>query len=116
MVTFLISAPKALCAPFSLLFLFALLARTISLAAGQTRPSYHLTPKEKWMNDPQHPFFLGGEYHLYYLWNSDWNTANPGAGGTEWYHVTSTDMVNWTDQGVAIRKYQPNPPNGKSLG
>ncbi|KAH6624777.1 glycosyl hydrolase [Chaetomium sp. MPI-SDFR-AT-0129] len=116
MATLLISAPKALSARFSLLFLFGLLATAIPLAAGQTRPSYHLTPKEKWMNDPQRAFYLGGKYHLYYLWNSNWNTANPGAGGTEWYHVTSTNMVDWTDQGVAIRKYQPNPGNGKNLG
>ncbi|GAB1213292.1 hypothetical protein ATERTT37_002441 [Aspergillus terreus] len=41
---------------------------------------------------------------------------NPGAGGTEWYHVTSTDMVQWTRQGVAIQKYRPNPPAGVILG
>lgn len=68
------------------------------------------------MNDPQRPFFLGGEWHLYYLWNSDWDKSNPGAGGTEWYHVTSSNMVDWAREGVAIRKYQPNPPNGEILG
>jgi levanbiose-producing levanase len=116
MATFLIFTPKGF--PFGsfLLLLFGLLAELIPLAAGQMRPSYHITPKEKWMNDPQRPFFLGGEWHLYYLWNSDWDTSNPGAGGTEWYHVTSTDMVDWTDQGVAIRKYQPNTPGGQNLG
>lgn len=68
------------------------------------------------MNDPQRALFLDGEWHLYYLWNSDWETSNPGAGGTEWFHVTSTDMVHWTRQGVAIEKYQPNPPSGEILG
>src|SRR3954469_5015363 len=80
------------------------------------RPSYHITPETKWLNDPQRPFFLGGEWHLYYLWNSNWNESNPGSGGTEWYHVTSVDMVQWTRRGVAIRKYQPNPPSGVILG
>jgi levanbiose-producing levanase len=112
MVAFPNFAPKELLS----FLLFGLLAQAIPVAAGQTRPSYHITPREKWMNDPQRPFFLGGEWHLYYLWNSDWNTANPGAGGTEWYHVTSTNMVDWTARGVAIRKYQPNPGNGVYLG
>ncbi|KAB5531264.1 glycosyl hydrolase [Coniochaeta sp. 2T2.1] len=93
-----------------------LLAASVPVVSGQTRPSYHLTPTTKWMNDPQRPFFQGGEWHLYYLWNSNWDQSNPGAGGTEWYHVTSSDMVHWTSQGVAIRKYQPNPPRGTILG
>lgn len=68
------------------------------------------------MNDPQRPFFLGGEWHLYYLWNSDWDKLSPGSGGTDWYHITSVDMVNWTRQGVAIKKFQPNPSSGVILG
>lgn len=108
--------------PMKLVFrLFLLLstglpARVIPLVAGQTRPSYHITPEAKWMNDPQRPLYLGGEWHLYYLSNSDWDSSNPGAGGTEWYHVTSPNMVDWTAQGVAIPKYQPNPPDGQILG
>ncbi|CEL03779.1 hypothetical protein ASPCAL04922 [Aspergillus calidoustus] len=88
----------------------------IRSVSGQTRPSYHITPETKWMNDPQRALFLSGKWHLYYLWNSDWDRSNPGAGGTEWYHVTSTDMVQWTRQGVAIEKYQPNPASGLILG
>lgn len=95
---------------------FCLVGSVIPLVAGQTRPSYHITPETKWMNDPQRPFFAGGEWHLYYLYNSNWDTSNPGAGGTEWYHVTSSDMVHWTRRGVAIRKYQPNPSTGAFLG
>ena len=84
--------------------------------AGVTRPSYHVTPESNWMNDPQRPFFLGGEWHMYYLYNADFNEANPRAGGgTEWYHVTSTDLVSWTRRGVAIEKYKPN-QNGVYLG
>ncbi|KAJ5978641.1 glycosyl hydrolase [Penicillium viridicatum] len=94
----------------------ALFASTVPLAACQARPSYHITPETKWMNDPQRPFFLGDEWHLYYLYNSDFVSSDPGSGGTEWYHVTSTDMVNWTRRGVAIEKYKPNPPNGVNLG
>ncbi|KFY37222.1 hypothetical protein V494_04859 [Pseudogymnoascus sp. VKM F-4513 (FW-928)] len=84
--------------------------------ASDTRPSYHITPDSNWMNDPQRPFFLGEEWHMYYLYNADFNEANPSAGGgTEWYHVTSTDLVHWTRRGVAIEKYKPN-QNGVYLG
>lgn len=65
------------------------------------RPAYHLTPEQRWMNDPQRPFFLDGRWHLYYLYNAD----HPEGNGTSWYHATSTDLVHWRDEGVAIEKY-----------
>ncbi|MGC5172206.1 glycoside hydrolase family 32 protein [Microbacterium sp. DT81.1] len=66
------------------------------------RPDIHLTPDQNWMNDPQRPFFAGDEWHLYYLYNSDY----PDGNGTEWFHATSTDLVTWQNRGVAIPKYQ----------
>ncbi|MDW4573928.1 glycoside hydrolase family 32 protein [Microbacterium sp. M3] len=65
------------------------------------RPGIHLTPGENWMNDPQKPFLLDGVWHYYYLYNADY----PDGNGTAWYHATSTDLVHWTDEGVAIDKY-----------
>ncbi|MEU1972558.1 glycoside hydrolase family 32 protein [Microbacterium sp. NPDC019599] len=65
------------------------------------RPAVHLTPDQHWMNDPQRPFLLDGVWHYYYLYNAD----HPEGNGTAWYHATSTDLVHWTDQGVAIDKY-----------
>lgn len=70
--------------------------------ASGYRPSYHITPRENWMNDPQRPFWLDGLWHYYYLYNSGY----PGGNGTEWYHLTSTDLVHWKDEGVAIEKYK----------
>lgn len=70
--------------------------------ASQYRPSYHITPEENWMNDPQRPFFLNGLWHYYYLYNADY----PDGNGTAWYHLTSTDLQHWEDQGVAIEKYR----------
>lgn len=66
------------------------------------RPSAHLTPQTRWMNDPQRPVFADGLWHLYYLYNAD----HPDGNGTAWYHVTSTDLVHWSDEGVAIEKYR----------
>ena len=70
--------------------------------ASAYRPAYHLTPRENWMNDPQRPFWLDGQWHYYYLYNAGYPEEN----GTEWYHVTSTDLVHWKDEGVAIEKYK----------
>ncbi|KAF2419657.1 glycoside hydrolase family 32 protein [Microbacterium sp. B35-30] len=65
------------------------------------RPGIHITPGENWMNDPQKPFLLDGVWHYYYLYNADY----PDGNGTAWYHATSTDLVHWKDEGVAIEKY-----------
>lgn len=70
--------------------------------SSQYRPSYHITPERDWMNDPQRPFFLNGLWHYYYLYNAD----HPKGNGTEWYHLTSKDLVTWKDEGVAIQKYK----------
>lgn len=71
-------------------------------AWSEYRPATHLTPGQNWMNDPQRPFFLDGLWHFYYLYNADY----PAGNGTEWYHATSTDLVHWKDEGVAIEKYK----------
>lgn len=71
-----------------------------------TRANYHFTVPDKWKNDPQKPIYFDGEYHYYYLYNGDY----PDGNGTEWRHATSTDLVEWTDEGVAIPKYTT--PNG----
>ncbi len=65
------------------------------------RANYHFTVPDKWMNDPQRPVYFKGKYHYYYLYNKDY----PNGNGTEWRHATSTDLVHWQDQGVAIPKY-----------
>ena len=70
--------------------------------ASEFRPSYHITPGKNWMNDPQRPILLDGVWHYYYLYNAGYPKEN----GTEWYHLTSTDLVHWKNEGVAIAKYK----------
>ncbi|RBA11810.1 hypothetical protein FPRO05_14198 [Fusarium proliferatum] len=91
-------------------------ASAVLAAPTNTRPSYHVMSERKWMSDPQRPFFLGNEWHLYYLYNSNYDISNPSSGGTEWYHITSTDMVHWTRRDIALEKYKPNPASGIILG
>ena len=62
------------------------------------RPVFHHTPKYGWMNDPNGMFYKDGVWHLYYQFNpygSMW-------GNMHWAHSTSTDLVNWEHQPVAI--------------
>ncbi|SFT15020.1 glycoside hydrolase family 32 protein [Paenibacillus sp. BC26] len=62
------------------------------------RPSYHFTPPHNWMNDPNGPFQLGGEYHLFY----QHNPSAPEWGTIHWGHAKSTDLVNWTHLPFAL--------------
>ena len=62
------------------------------------RPSYHHAPERGWMNDPNGLFFKDGVWHLYYQYNpygSMW-------GNMHWAHSTSTDLLHWQQQPVAL--------------
>ncbi len=64
------------------------------------RPKYHVTPPINFMNDPNGLFYneLTGEYHTYY----QWNPTQMKGGNQVWGHASSTDLLNWTDYGIAI--------------
>ena len=62
------------------------------------RPAYHHTPLYGWMNDPNGMFYKDGTYHLYFQYNpygSQWENMT-------WGHSTSTDLVHWQAQPIAI--------------
>lgn len=63
------------------------------------RPAFHHTPIYGWMNDPNGMFYKDGVWHLYYQYNpygSKWQNMT-------WAHSTSTDLVNWKHEPIAIR-------------
>ncbi|MFC3881437.1 glycoside hydrolase family 32 protein [Algoriphagus namhaensis] len=62
------------------------------------RPEYHFTPPTGWMNDPNGMFFLDGTYHLFYQHYPDSTVWGP----MHWGHATSTDMLTWEHQPIAI--------------
>ncbi|WP_409474284.1 glycoside hydrolase family 32 protein [Streptomyces sp. HC307] len=73
------------------------------------RARYHFTVPDQWKNDPQRPIWVDGEYHYYYLYNPDYFTGGTTA-GTAWRLATSTDLVRFTDRGIAVPK--DTTPNG----
>lgn len=62
------------------------------------RPKIHFSPKAHWINDPNGMVYYKGTYHLffqYHPYSSVW-------GPMHWGHATSSDMINWTEQPIAI--------------
>ncbi|GAB3519097.1 glycoside hydrolase family 32 protein [Photobacterium alginatilyticum] len=62
------------------------------------RPSWHIAPPQGLLNDPNGFIYHQGEYHLFYQ-------LYPFACDHKdkyWAHVTSTDLINWTTQRVAL--------------
>jgi len=68
------------------------------LATDPLRPQYHLLPARNWMNDPNGPIYFQGRYHMFYQYNPQgavWGNMN-------WAHATSSDMVHWQHEPIAL--------------
>ena len=62
------------------------------------RPAAHFTAATSWLNDPNGLLYHDGVYHLFFQ-------TNPHAsvwGNLSWGHATSTDLVTWAEQEIAI--------------
>jgi fructan beta-fructosidase len=57
------------------------------------RGQYHFSPKVGWMNDINGLVFQGGKYHMIYQWGE---FVRHGG------YATSTDLIHWKDEGVAL--------------
>lgn len=57
------------------------------------RGQYHFSPKTGWMNDINGLVYQGGKYHMIYQWGE-----RVRHGG----YATSTDLLHWKDEGVAL--------------
>lgn len=62
------------------------------------RLSYHLMPPVGLLNDPNGFIQFEGIYHLFY----QWNPFKTGHGAKFWGHYTSSDLVNWTHENIAL--------------
>ena len=70
----------------------------IRAEADPHRPRFHFVSPAGWLNDPNGVSQWNGTYHLFYQYNPE------GAFHHRilWGHATSTDLVTWTDQPVAL--------------
>jgi fructan beta-fructosidase len=62
------------------------------------RPQLHFTSPPNWINDPNGPIFLNGQYHLFFQLNpfgDQW-------GHMSWGHAVSSDLVHWKQLPVAL--------------
>jgi levanase/fructan beta-fructosidase len=66
--------------------------------ADTFRPALHYAARNTWLNDPNGLIHHEGVYHLYYQNNPLGNVW----GNMSWGHATSTDLLAWTEQPVAI--------------
>ena len=64
----------------------------------EERPSFHLSPRSGWMNDPNGFCFYKGKYHMfyqYYPYEAIW-------GPMHWGHAVSTDLLHWEFMPAAL--------------
>jgi levanase/fructan beta-fructosidase len=80
--------------------MFLALAFTLAtrVMADDFRPIYHFVPEENWMNEPNGLIKIKSTWHLFYQHNP---TANVW-GNLNWGHATSSDLVQWTHEPLAI--------------
>lgn len=62
------------------------------------RPSVHYSTKNTWVNDPNGLIHHNGRYHLFY----QNNPCGSVHGNLSWGHATSTDLIAWEEQPLAI--------------
>ncbi|MGV0111137.1 GH32 C-terminal domain-containing protein [Arthrobacter sp. CP30] len=70
----------------------------IDPASQQYRPFIHFSPEKNWMNDPNGMVYYKGQYHLFFQHNPYGTTW----GNMSWGHATSTDLLQWEEQPLAI--------------
>jgi len=77
-------------------------------AADPFRPGFHLSPDVGLLNDPNGFIHYQGKYHLFY----QWNPLACKHGAKFWGHVTSTDLLHWEHQPVALVPAEEYERNG----
>ena len=59
---------------------------------------FHFRPHWGWVNDPNGLIEWHGVHHLFFQHKPDW----PHSDSLHWGHATSTDLISWTEQPIAL--------------
>lgn len=62
------------------------------------RPALHFSPRAGWMNDPNGMILVGDVWHLFFQHDPDSTVHGP----MHWGHATSTDLLHWQEQPIAL--------------
>lgn len=62
-------------------------------------PALHIRPPRGWVNDPNGICRIDGRYHVFF----QYNPAAPVHGDIHWGHVSSDDLIAWTEEPIALR-------------
>ncbi|MGI3782058.1 MAG: glycoside hydrolase family 32 protein, partial [Janthinobacterium lividum] len=65
---------------------------------GPGFPRLHVRPRWGWLNDPNGLIKVDGTYHVFF----QHNPYEPVHGHIHWGHVSSTDLLSWTEHPVAL--------------
>ena len=72
-------------------------------------PAHHIRPALGWLNDPNGVCRVDGTWHVFF----QYNPTEPRHGHIHWGHATSTDLVHWGEQPLALT---PTPNGLDSMG
>lgn len=76
------------------------------------RPLFHITPPHGLLNDPNGFCYFNNQYHLFYQW-FPFDTYH---GMKHWMHLTSDDLLTWSEHGSKITPLESYESHGAYSG
>lgn len=67
-------------------------------ASDIQRPEFHGQPATNWTNEPHGLVFYNNKFHVFFQKNAN----GPYMARLHWGHISSPDMLNWTEEKIAI--------------